>query len=218
MNFSILPLECQIEIVKHHPLYRTLCKKYNNNYHDIFNNYYGKQKISLKELNYYINHDKPLDFIVFYADQWKHIKMTYYDHRVTYDIHTYTLMTSPQIFQSFYTNTIYINKYYSFDIQLELNNFIGLSPAITRGILKNRLNCTYFHYTDDFLEHNKELYCHGHLYDNDLNTLLSKLKCSIYANINTYNTIDIFSYNISFHNKHIHSSYKDKYDALMATL
>lgn len=218
MNFSLIPLECQIEIVKYHPLYRTLCKKYNNNYHDIFNKHYGTQRISLKELYHYININKPSNIVVFYDNRWKHIKMTYYNDRVTYDTHTYTLLTGPEIFQSFYTNTIYTNKCYSFDTQLELNNFICLSPAITQGILKNRLNCTDIHYIDNFLEHDKELYCQGHLYDNDLNILLSKLKCFIFKDIYDNNTINIFKYNISFHNKCIHPEYKDKYDVLMATL
>lgn len=238
MQFQTLPLECQIEIVKHFPLYRTLCKLYNNNCENIFYNYYGTRKISYKELKNYIDKNKPAEFMIFYHNNWRHVKLTYCkdgngNDRVVYDNYTYTLKTGPDIFQEFYTNNIRIDKHYHFDTQLILdintanyypnrvdnvNNLLFLSHAITVAILKNRLNCTNINYIEDFVARDKQLYCQNHLYNNDINTFISKLKCHVFNDIYYHNLINTMKYNISFYKKTIHPNHKEEYDTILKAL
>jgi hypothetical protein len=218
MQLQDLPIECQIEIMKYYPLYRTLCKVYNHNCHSIFDNYYGTQKISLQELKKYITEYKPASFNAFYNDKWQQINISYKDN-IRYHIHTYYLSTTPIIFESYYTNCIKLDKYYTYEYKLNINNYICVSPEITTGILKHRLNCTNNNYITNFLQHDKRLsYKEDVIYNTDLTILLLRLKCYIFNNLYHHNIINLFNYNLAFHYQQIQPKYKDMYDALLTLL
>lgn len=216
MQLQDLPIECQIEIMKYYPLYRTLCKVYDNNCHSIFDDYYGTQKISLQELKNYITTYKPSSFNAFYNNKWQKINISY-DGGIRYEINTYALCTTPIIFKDFYTNCIKLVKDYNFEYQLKINNYTCLSSGITTGVLKHRLNCTNDNYISNFLKHDKQL-CYKEDDNNDLNILLLRLKCYIFNNLYHHNTINLFNYNLAFHYQQIQPKYKDMYDALLALL
>lgn len=215
MEYQKLPVECQLEIVKHYPLYRCLCKLYNNNYQHIFNDYYGDQKISKNELKKYIQKYKPAYFHVFYDDKFLNIKISYDHNNIIYESVLTSLTINPKVIKNLmYINSIKTHQQYSYDRKLKLNdNYTCLSPEITREILKERTNCIIN--TNFFIKNDIDTYQKYLIYDTDLNILLSKLKYMLFNNLYFKNKILLFGYNLIFYNQNIYKDSKVEYIKLL---
>lgn len=201
MEYTSLPLDCQIYVLSCYPMYRTLCSAYNKHFLNIYYEKYAYLPILEKELQHYINISGVSEYTAVCYDC---IIKTHIDHKTGIKSQSVKqIEIYPKRFEYLYTNKIK-TKDISYDMYNNYNKYKCLDDDTTRGILLLRNSCMHPNYINNYIKRYSYF-----PQDNDLDTLLSIVRNQVImsdANVNI---------KLSFLHKKIMVKYEKEYvDAL----
>lgn len=204
MEFVSLPLDCQIHVLSCYPMYRTLCKLYNEHILHIYYEKYAYLPISLKELNKYVDDTNATEYTAICYDSIIKVNINHETKTQSHSVKNIEIF--PKHFDYLYTNKIKTSQL-SWDMYGKCSKYKYLDDVTTTNILLRRKSCIHPNYFCKFIE--------KHNYfpqDNDLDTLVSIIRNQMLVGDAN---VDI---KLSFLHKKIMNKHEKEYDYVINIL